>query len=58
MGMGYCQGRYCGQVIYDILNHFIDGQYTREMFTPRLPARPVCFGTIAAKGLNPGNKSF
>jgi NAD(P)H-nitrite reductase large subunit len=47
VGMGYCQGRYCGQIINEILWHFTGYKARREIFNPRIPMRPVSFETIS-----------
>ena len=49
-GMGYCQGRYCGQILHEMLWHHNAFTGRRQLFSPRLPLKPVTFATIA--GLN------
>ena len=43
-GMGQCQGRFCGQVInellWELLNRPAAESSQREVFTPRIPAKP------------------
>lgn len=46
-GMGYCQGRYCGQMLNEILWHHTGFEGKRELFSARLPLKPVTFATIA-----------
>ncbi len=43
MGMGRCQGRFCGQTIQEIFPHMPNPMG----FTPRIPVRPVSFGRLA-----------
>lgn len=47
LGMGYCQGRFCGQVINEILAQIEGKAGHREIFTPRMPVRPVTFEDMA-----------
>jgi len=47
LGMGHCQGRFCGQVINVLLTMFSKETRPRESFTPRMPARPVPFKVFA-----------
>ena len=47
LGMGHCQGRFCGQVINEILNQLNQNNTAKELFTPRIPVRPVTFKDIA-----------
>lgn len=43
LGMGHCQGRFCGQVISELIDQ-ISGRFQKhECFTPRIPAKPVTF---------------
>jgi len=45
-GMGHCQGRFCGRTANELLRRFgINGE--RILFTPRLPVKPVTFGSLA-----------
>jgi len=46
-GMGYCQGRYCGQILNEMLWHHTEFGGKRDIFSARLPLKPVTFGTIA-----------
>ncbi len=42
VGMGPCQGRYCGQIILDILKHNFGVQIKEtDFFTPRIPFMPL-----------------
>jgi thioredoxin reductase/bacterioferritin-associated ferredoxin len=43
LGMGHCQGRFCGEVINDLLSMLSKETRFRESFTPRIPVRPVPF---------------
>ena len=47
LGMGHCQGRFCGQVINELLWHLSGKTGERECFTPRIPVKPVPFKTLA-----------
>ena len=47
LGMGPCQGRFCGQVINELLWRLTNVSRPREIFTARIPAKPVSFGTLA-----------
>ena len=47
IGMGYCQGRFCGQMLYDLMEHVSGKPVARECFTPRIPAKPITFKTLA-----------
>lgn len=47
LGMGPCQGRFCGQVINELLWKLTGSQTEREIFTPRIPVRVVSFGELA-----------
>jgi bacterioferritin-associated ferredoxin len=47
LGMGHCQGRFCGEVINDLLSILKKEARLRESFTPRIPVRPVPFKVIA-----------
>lgn len=47
VGMGYCQGRICGQVMNELLWRLLGKEVEREMFTPRMPVRPVPFEVLA-----------
>ena len=46
-GMGHCQGRFCGQVINDLLGILRSEKAPVEPFTPRIPVRPVPFKVLA-----------
>ena len=42
VGMGPCQGRYCGQIVLDILKHNYGVQINEsDFFTPRIPFMPL-----------------
>ncbi len=47
LGMGHCQGRFCGQVINEVLNQLKGQIGVREAFTPRMPTHPVSFKDLA-----------
>ena len=47
LGMGHCQGRFCGQVINDLLGILCQENRPVESFTPRIPIRPVPFKVLA-----------
>jgi thioredoxin reductase/bacterioferritin-associated ferredoxin len=47
LGMGHCQGRYCGQVIDKILAGFAASAHVPAMFGPRTPIMPVRMGVLA-----------
>ncbi|MGD8890780.1 MAG: FAD-dependent oxidoreductase [Desulfobacterales bacterium] len=47
LGMGHCQGRFCGQVINELLWNLSGKTSEREYFTPRIPVKPVPFRTLA-----------
>jgi thioredoxin reductase/bacterioferritin-associated ferredoxin len=47
LGMGHCQGRFCGQVVNELLWRMTGNPSPREIFTPRSPVRPVNFGIMA-----------
>ncbi|MCP4692709.1 MAG: FAD-dependent oxidoreductase [Desulfobacterales bacterium] len=49
LGMGHCQGRFCGPVVNELLRRFTTNPRPRELFTPRIPARPVPYGVIAGE---------
>jgi hydrogen cyanide synthase HcnB len=49
LGMGHCQGRFCGQVINELMWRLTDVRKQREVFTPRTPAKPVPFGRLAGE---------
>ena len=46
LGMGHCQGRFCGQTINELLWKLSAEDLPREVFTPRIPAKPVPFGVL------------
>lgn len=46
LGMGHCQGRFCGQLINELLWKISGEQKKREVFTPRIPVKPVPFGAL------------
>lgn len=47
LGMGHCQGRFCGQVINELIWKLTGMPRKREVFTPRVPIKPVPFGVLA-----------
>jgi thioredoxin reductase len=47
IGMGHCQGRFCGQIAHDLMVQVSGKPMARENFTPRIPAKPVTFQTLA-----------
>jgi thioredoxin reductase/bacterioferritin-associated ferredoxin len=47
LGMGHCQGRFCGQVINELIWRLTGVRKQREVFTFRTPAKPVPFGCFA-----------
>ena len=47
LGMGHCQGRFCGQVINEIISMLRNEKISVESFTPRIPIRPVPFKVLA-----------
>ena len=47
LGMGHCQGRFCGQVINDLLSMLSQETRPWESFTARIPVRPVPFKVFA-----------
>jgi thioredoxin reductase/bacterioferritin-associated ferredoxin len=47
LGMGHCQGRFCGQVINDLLSMLREEKRPMESFTPRIPVRPVPLKVLA-----------
>ena len=47
LGMGHCQGRFCGQVINELIWRLAGMPRKREVFTPRVPIKPVPFGVLA-----------
>jgi thioredoxin reductase/bacterioferritin-associated ferredoxin len=47
LGMGHCQGRFCGQVVNELLWQLAGRPSARQVFTPRSPVRPVRFGIMA-----------
>jgi hydrogen cyanide synthase HcnB len=49
LGMGHCQGRFCGQVINELMWRLTDVRKQREVFTPRTPVKPVTFGCLAGE---------
>ncbi len=46
LGMGHCQGRFCGQIINELLWKISGEHRTREIFTPRIPVKPVPFEAL------------
>ena len=49
LGMGHCQGRFCGQVINELIWRLTGVRKQREIFTPRTPAKPVPFACLAGE---------
>jgi len=49
LGMGHCQGRFCGQVINELIWKLTGIRKQREIFTPRTPAKPVPFACLAGE---------
>jgi thioredoxin reductase/bacterioferritin-associated ferredoxin len=49
LGMGHCQGRFCGQVINELIWRLTGVRKQREIFTPRTPAKPVPFAFLAGE---------
>ncbi|MFZ0450204.1 MAG: NAD(P)/FAD-dependent oxidoreductase [Desulfatiglandaceae bacterium] len=47
LGMGHCQGRFCGQVINELIWKMTGIPQKREIFTARIPVKPVPFGVLA-----------
>jgi len=47
LGMGHCQGRFCGQIINELMWRLTGIRKQREIFTSRTPAKPVPFGCLA-----------
>lgn len=47
LGMGHCQGRYCGEIAHDLLEKVSAERFKRKSFTQRLPLKPVSLGAIA-----------
>ena len=52
VGMGHCQGRYCGQVIDRILAALIKGEHVPQEYTPRTPVMPLRIGILAGEAMN------
>jgi bacterioferritin-associated ferredoxin len=46
LGMGHCQGHFCGQMINELLWKIGGEKKKREIFTPRIPVKPVPFGAL------------
>jgi thioredoxin reductase len=46
MGMGFCQGRFCGQVVNELLWRLSENPKEREIFTPRVPVYPLPFSAL------------
>jgi hydrogen cyanide synthase HcnB len=49
LGMGHCQGRFCGQVINELMWRLTGVREKREVFTFRTPVKPVPFGCLAGE---------
>ncbi|MFZ3046049.1 MAG: FAD-dependent oxidoreductase [Desulfatirhabdiaceae bacterium] len=45
LGMGRCQGRFCGQTIQGVFPYMFEN----KGFTPQIPVRPVSLGRLAEK---------
>jgi hydrogen cyanide synthase HcnB len=46
LGMGYCQGRYCGQVINELISRLTESPMERGHFTFRVPVKPIPIGAF------------
>jgi hydrogen cyanide synthase HcnB len=46
IGMGYCQGRFCGTLINEILWLLKGSPKEREVFTTRVPLRPISLAAL------------
>ena len=57
LGMGHCQGRYCGQVIDRILAGLIKSEHLPREYTPRTPVLPVRIGVLAGEAM-PADEEF
>lgn len=51
LGMGHCQGRYCGQLIDRLLSQIAGANHTPADYTPRTPAQPVRIGVLAGESM-------
>lgn len=51
LGMGHCQGRYCGQVIDRILAGMAGADHIPALFGPRTPIMPVRIGVLAGESM-------
>jgi len=49
LGMGHCQGRFCGQVINELMWRLTGVREQRQVFTPRIPVKPIPFGCLAGE---------
>jgi NAD(P)H-nitrite reductase large subunit len=49
LGMGHCQGRFCGQVINELIWRLSGVRKQPGIFTPRIPAKPVPFKCLAGE---------
>ncbi len=47
LGMGHCQDRICSQSVQELIARYRKAPIEREMFFPRIPARPVRFEDMA-----------
>lgn len=47
LGMGHCQGRFCGQLVNELLWEISGVRGDRQHFTSRLPVKTVTFGELA-----------
>jgi NAD(P)H-nitrite reductase large subunit len=57
LGMGHCQGRYCGQVVDRLLSGLIKDKHVPRQFSPRTPVLPVRIGVLA-DGPMPADEEF
>lgn len=51
LGMGHCQGRYCGQLIDRILARMAGQDHIPALFGPRTPVMPVRMGVLAGEDM-------
>ena len=49
LGMGHCQGRYCGEIAHDLLQKASGKEFKHKSFTQRLPLKPVTLGAISGE---------
>jgi thioredoxin reductase/bacterioferritin-associated ferredoxin len=48
LGMGHCQGRFCGQVVNELLAKVSAENKEPQLFTPRIPAKPISFKDLGS----------